>query len=483
MTGLPPSAVRQLAASEAAPSRERDAEGACETGPQIAELHSQLLVAQASLKEKTERLDFLAAHDPLTGLLNRRELERRVDILLARGPEGQLHSLLHLDLDQFKLINDACGRCAGDQLLLQVGALLSSRLGPGDSLARLGEDEFGILLCNQPQADLKAHALRQALRELRFAWGERRMPCSASIGLASFLSRQQIPSGEIFRRADSACYLAKDLGRNQLQVYTQGNQEVQRRQAEMHWVLRVQDALVQGNLRLHAQPIVACGGAGEGRAHMELLLRLCDEQGRMVPPMEFIPAAERFGLMPALDRWVLDSACAHYARMHGRDESGPVYAINISGPTFCDPGFLPFVRACFATHGLRPRAICFEITETAAIASLEQAARVMQELKDLGCQFALDDFGSGLSSFAYLKSLPVDFLKIDGAFVRDIAHDPVDRAIVECINKMAHELGKRTIAEFVESQDIRAILESLGVDFVQGYAVAPPAPLIPPRVS
>jgi diguanylate cyclase (GGDEF)-like protein/PAS domain S-box-containing protein len=424
-------------------------------------------------------LSWQASHDALTGLANRREFEYRLAQLLARMlRQAGRHALMFIDLDQFKLVNDTCGHAAGDELLRKVCQELQLHLREGDTLARLGGDEFGVILENCPaEAALRvAEALRKAVQELRFAWGGRLFSISASIGLV------QIPPGqtslvELLRTADLACYSAKERGRNRVHAYQPDDSEMSLRVGEMSWVQRIHQALEENRFRLYAQPIVPLGSGEEG-GHVEILLRLQDEAGELIAPGSFIPAAERYGLMPQIDRWVVRQTLAALAHFHAEHPHAPLLycAINLSGASIGDRDFLAFIREQLASQPLAPQAICFEITETAAIANLVEATHFINELKALGCRFSLDDFCAGMSSFMYLKHLPVDYLKIDGSFVLDLLEDPIDRAMVEMINQIGHIMGKRTIAEFVETAEVLEALSELGVDFAQGYHLGKPQP-------
>ncbi len=420
-----------------------------------------------------------ATHDALTGLINRREFERRVERAIETGKQqAAQHTMLYLDLDQFKIVNDTCGHVAGDELLRQLTAVMQEKLRKGDTLARLGGDEFGVLLenCGTEPANRIADLLRRTVGDFHFTWLDKTFPIGVSIGLVTF-SNGGVSLADILRMADAACYVAKDTGRNRIHIFTPGDKEVAQRSGEMGWISRIQKALDEQRLVLYSQKILALGnnpGAGE---HYEVLLRLRDEEGALVPPMAFIPAAERYGLMPLLDRWVIQTAFALQAERQTLGTPLGTCAINLSGTTICDDYFLEFVKDQFARHHLAPQSICFEVTETAAITNLSQAAALIRELKALGCRFALDDFGSGMSSFAYLKYLPVDYLKIDGAFVKNMLDDPIDYAMVESINHIGHVMGIETIAEFAENDAIVAALQKIGVNFAQGYGVEVPHPI------
>jgi diguanylate cyclase (GGDEF)-like protein/PAS domain S-box-containing protein len=422
-------------------------------------------------------LSYQATHDALTGLINRREFEHRLHAAVAEvraNPESR-HALVYVDLDQFKIVNDTCGHPAGDRLLKQVTGLLQTRVRASDTLARLGGDEFGILLkeCSMEQALKVAEGLRQAIREFRFEGAGQTLQLGASIGVVSIDASTESVSG-IMSAVDVACYAAKDQGRNRVHVYQHDN--VPERHREMQWVSRLQRACDDSRLELFFQPIVAIGTRREGRGHYELVLRMRDESGALVQPIEFIPAAERYNVMPAIDRWVVRRALDTLLRKGGRD-GGYTIAINLSGTTLNDERFLEFLIAELASVEIKAGALCFEITETAAIANLNSVVYFMRELKARGVSFALDDFGVGLSSFSYLRNLPVDFLKIDGQFVENVGHDPVDRSMVEAICQVARAMGIKTIAERVESSEVLDALARLGVDFAQGYFIAEPLPL------
>jgi len=425
------------------------------------------------------QLSYQATHDELTDILNRREFERRLRELLSalRQGSGGEHAVLYLDLDRFKIVNDTSGHAAGDELIKQVSQLLQSTLRERDIVGRLGGDEFGIMLtqCSHEDALRVAEKVRKAVVDLHFAWGVRSYRIGVSIGLVLLDSRSSSLK-EVMKAADAACYMAKEKGRNRIHLYSDDDAELSVRQTEMEAVSRIRAALENDRFCLHLQTIAPLRG---GRAHAEVLVRMLDEQGGLVPPMAFIPAAERYDLMPLLDRWVIRHAFEALAQQ----PPGTSWAINLSGASVCDEGLLEFVLEQQRITGVALEDVCFEITETVAVANLAQAATLIQDLQAQGARFALDDFGAGMSSFAYLKHLPVDYVKIDGSFIKGILHSPTERAMVESINQIAHVMGKQTIAEFVEDDAVLACLRAMGVDFAQGYGVGRPQPLQAAQVA
>jgi diguanylate cyclase (GGDEF)-like protein/PAS domain S-box-containing protein len=426
-------------------------------------------------RELNRKLSYHASHDILTGLVNRREFETRVERALrsAKAREAS-YALLHFDLDQFKIINDNCGHNAGDALLGQVAGLLKSKIRWRDTVARLGGDDFGILLesCSRDEAMRTAETLREAISNYKFVWEERTFRLGASIGVVPVASDSENVAS-LLSAADSACAAAKEAGRNRIYSFQENDIDLMRRRREMQWAARINSALEDARFEIHRQIIQPLQRPETG-LHYELLLRMRDEQGKLVAPDQFISAAERFGITPHIDRWVIENALRWLVSEADERERLSMCSINLSGQSLGDDKFLPFVIDQFHRSGIDASHVCFEITETAAIASFSQANRFIHALKQLGCKFALDDFGTGLSSFGYLKHFPVDFLKIDGSFVKEILHDPIDREMVRSINEIGHLTGKQTIAEFAENQEIIDMLRGLGVDYAQGYGISQP---------
>jgi len=422
-------------------------------------------------------LAYQASHDALTGLINRREFENRLNeaLLNCRSDATATHVLLYLDLDQFKLVNDTCGHQAGDRLLKQITGILQTRIRTGDTIARLGGDEFGILLqaCSADTAHKIADSLRQSIREYRFEWQDGAMNVGVSIGIVEMNTTSESITS-VMSAADVACYAAKDSGRNRVHMYQYG--AAPERHREMQWVSRLTRACEENRLELYYQPIVAIGANRDPRGHYELLLRMRGENGELVLPAEFIPAAERYNVMPMIDRWVVSQALgslAHY-RNDGDPRNAYTLSINLSGTSLNDDRFLEFLINELQGYDLSPGAVCFEITETAAISNLPNVVHFMKEFKARGCKFSLDDFGSGLSSFMYLKNLPVDYLKIDGQFIQNVTTDHVDRSMVEAITQIGHAMGIKTVAERVETAEVLACLADIGVEYAQGIYIAAP---------
>lgn len=426
------------------------------------------------------QLSFQASHDMLTGLFNRREFEKRLEkaIRTARS-EGSHHALLYMDLDQFKVVNDTGGHQAGDALLAQLAGQLTASVREHDILARLGGDEFGLLLMDCPldEGTRIAETIRQLVHDFRFAWHERIFTIGVSIGVVPITA----DGGnliDLLSTADGACYVAKEAGRNRVHVCYEDDKAVAHHHREMEWTQRISRAFEENRFVLYYQPIQALTEVADKRPYGEVLMRMQDDDGRLISPHAFIPAAERYNLMPTIDRWVVRSTLGKLREAQGPAEAPPFRcAINLSGQSLTDEHFLDFVLAQFHECDVSGESVCFEITETAAITNLNRARNFIFALKQMGCLFALDDFGSGLSSFRYLKGLQVDFLKIDGAFVKDMVNDRLDGAMVESINQIGHVMGLKTIAEFVETDAILDALRRLGVDYAQGFNIARPTKL------
>jgi diguanylate cyclase (GGDEF)-like protein len=436
------------------------------------------LVTQRVAK-KNEQLNYQASHDPLTGLINRREFEARVERAISHASaQSATHAVLYMDLDQFKIVNDTCGHAAGDELLQDLGKLLLSSVRNRDTLSRLGGDEFGMLLENCPldKAVEIANNLLCAIGNFRFTWGEDSFRLGISIGVVP-LDRSTGSLAQALSAADSACYIAKESGRNQIQIAHLGDRRLQERHGQMQWIARLKDALERDRFTLYFQQIVPCASSGRNGRHIEILLRMIDNDGSVVAPGAFLPAAEKYNLVSDIDHWVIEHAMAWLSLESGCSQAPLLMSINLSGHSIGDPAMQKFIIDRMEATGVSPEQICFEITETAAIANITAATSFMLTLRGYGFKFSLDDFGSGLSSFTYLKKLPVDFLKIDGTFVRDITSDPIDRAMVRSINELGQLLGKKTIAEFVETMEIANELKKMGVDYAQGYAYSQPRPL------
>ena len=439
----------------------------------------RLLMVATDISEQrqlTELLSYQASHDTLTELFNRREFERHVQrALQAVAHGGMARALLYIDLDQFKLINDTSGHLAGDQLLSQLALLMADVVRPEDVLARLGGDEFGVLAheVDAPGAIALAERLRTAIEGHMYAWEGRSYTISASVGVV-MLDRPGLTLSEVLSQADTACYMAKDHGRNRIHVFSEQDAETIRRRGEMEWANRLRWVIEEQRLLLDYQEVLPLQeGLVEG-AHIELLVRLRDEDGRIVSPGAFLPAAERYGLVPLVDRWVLAEAIAHFDALHASGRPPRRCAMNLSATTLEDDTLPDFVLELVRRHGVAPERLCFEITETEAVRNLARAARFIERLRGFGCHVALDDFGAGMSSFGYLKNLPVDTIKIDGSFIRDLEGDPMSRSIVDAITEIGHQRGLDVIAEWVDKPSTIAILRELGVDYGQGYALHRP---------
>jgi diguanylate cyclase (GGDEF)-like protein/PAS domain S-box-containing protein len=431
------------------------------------------IVDVSNEKMYSEELTYLASHDSLTKLINRREFENRFQRILDTSTgEFTEQVLCFIDLDQFKVVNDTGGHAAGDEMLRQLAQLMKNKIRSRDTIARLGGDEFGIIMehCSITNALRAANSLLDSIRQFQFQWDHHKFTAGASIGLVSIHKGDSGP--ELLKAADAACYKAKDLGRNRVCVYEMGSADLVRHQEEITWISHINAALDEKRLVLYAQiiePLSKVGGL-----HYEILLRYIDGSGKVFAPGAFLPTAERYNLITTIDRYVVEMAFGELAKYPGFCKSIDFISINLSGQSLANPEFLNFVISLFADSGVDGNKICFEITETAAISNMSMAIEFISNLKGLGCRFALDDFGSGLSSFGYLKKLPVDYLKIDGVFVQDMVNDPIDRAMVKSINEIGQVMGMLTIAEYVENDEIKGMLREIGVDYAQGYGIGMP---------
>ena len=448
------------------------------------EIEGQVLAVRdiSKIREMSDRLTYQASHDTLTGLANREEFTNRLDMLIADSKNnGSVHSLLYLDLDQFKVVNDTCGHAAGDELLMETSSIIQSVVRSSDVSARMGGDEFGILLegSNKQQAMFIAQRLHDKLNNRKLIWENKVFNINTSIGLI-MINDQCKDLNSILAAADDAIYLAKDEGGNRIKVYEiKGNLFLQRR-GEMEWISKLTGALEENRFLLYYQPIVPLDEKKSISGRSEILIRMIDEKGMIIAPADFIPAAERYKLMNPIDRWIIRNALIAYKDLMDKDKLNDhtqIIAINLSAQSLADDTLFNYIDAQIKEIGVPPLSLSFEVTETAAISNMNTAGNLITGLRELGCTFALDDFGSGFSSFSYLKSLPVDFLKIDGMFVKEMHTDPVNRAMVEAMNNLGHVIGKKTIAEFVNHPDIWRALKEIGVDYAQGFEISPPIPL------
>lgn len=444
----------------------------------LAQSHDYL---QDRIEDATIQLSYQAQHDELTGLVNRREFEHRLEsALFSAKDQNYVHVFCYMDLDQFKIVNDTCGHQAGDELLRQISLILSNRVRDTDTLARLGGDEFGLLLenCTVDVAIKMVEDLRMLVQDFRFVHGDKIFRIGVSIGMVP-ITKDTISIGKIMATADSACYTAKDNGRNRIHVYEALDDELNRRQGEMEWVNRINQAIEDDRFCLYCQPIIPFKEFVEKPLIFEILIRKLDTDDKLIPPMAFIPAAERYHLMPLIDRWVIKNTFSTYRDYLNVNniKTNHLFSINLSGVSLGDKYLLEFIKEQFEFYQVSPNNICFEITETAAIVNLTTTIYLINALKGFGCKFLLDDFGSGMSSFAYLKNLPVDFLKMDGSYVQDITHNDIDFAMVKSIHSIAEAMHIKTIAEFVESTEAVQLLKDIGVDYGQGFFLGKPVPL------
>jgi len=433
------------------------------------------------IRNLSRKMEFQAKHDSLTNLLNRREFEHQLaQAIRSSHNDNTEHALCYMDLDQFKVVNDTCGHIAGDRLLRELSKLMPHSIRSSDCLARLGGDEFGVIIfdCSIKDAKEIANTLRTAIKEFIFTWDHKVFDIGVSIGLVP-ITKDNGSLQDIMRRADASCYIAKDLGRNRIHIYTEDDVDIAKRRGEMQWMTRIQNSLKNDRFRLAIQKVVAI--KNNDSPHYEVLLRMEGSNEEIIQPSAFLPAAERYDMMPIIDRWVITTAFKNISHER-RNDAKRVYNINLSGQTLRDNSIVKFIREQFNYFDIPPEIICFEITETAIISNLGIAIELVNKIKAMGCMFALDDFGSGLSSFSYLKNIPVDYIKIDGEFIHNITNSSIDKAIVSAINIIGHEMGLKTVAEYVENEDILKILDELGVDYAQGYIIEEPVPWLPNNV-
>lgn len=429
------------------------------------------------LYKQKEHATYQALHDVLTGLYNRREFETQLaDAIDESHIHGSYHALVYMDLDQFKVVNDTCGHIAGDALLKQLTSLLSHRIRDTDVLARLGGDEFGLLLRNCPAERAKSIALdiSNLIQEFRFEWQGNIFRVGVSMGLVPIT-----PSSDdltaLLSAADTACYTAKDMGRNKIHIFSDEDMEVTQRQGEMQWVAEISRTIEEKRFSLYYQSISTISKPHSEPEYYELLLRMHAKDGTIILPGAFLPAAERYNQIENIDKYVVN----YLIRYLSQSTSKQSFGINISGASISNEHFLGYVVDLINNYDINCEQIVFEITESIIISDINRANEFITKLRELGCRFALDDFGMGLSSLEYLKHLQVDYIKIDGYFVRDIINDPIDREIVRSINQVCQIMGVKSIAEFVETEEIYDELHKLGVDFIQGYWVSKPQPLLP----
>jgi len=432
-------------------------------------------------RKLAQQLSYQATHDTLTGLINRSDFEQRLERALANArADGAEHALCFLDLDRFKVINDTCGHAAGDKLLRQLSAMLLEQMRSRDTLARLGGDEFGLLLehCPPDQVYRIAEELLLAVQQFKFVWeGKKVHSVGVSIGVVPITAASESLSA-VLRAADAACYSAKNKGRNRIHVYQADDAELAQRSSEMQWVARVMQALEEDRFELFYQPIAELVSHDRERANYEILVRMLEPDGQAIAPEAFLPAAERSNLMPAIDRWVVRRVVSWLAALPPESEQrAALYSINLSSATLADPAMLDFIRDQLMQNQIPGQMLGFEIAETTAFANMFQATHFFREVKNLGCRTTLDNVGNTLSSISCLNVLQMDYLKIDGNFVKDIAQDRIAHALVEAINKVAHEMSAKTVGEWTENPAILSALKRIGVDHAQGYAISRPRPL------
>jgi len=433
---------------------------------------------EAEVSRRTQELEKMVKLDSITGLVNRYEFEQRLKRVIASAKKDQtMHVLCYIDLDQFKIVNDKCGHIAGDELLRQIALVLKRSARESDVVARLGGDEFGIIYIDSTIEDAQKQAQRllNAIGEYRFNYQGNTFGIGASIGMVAILE-ECCTLSNLLSQADAACYAAKDGGRNRIHIAHPEDATIQERRNQMQWIGRLEEALSTDSFVLYVQPIVPVLDPMQ-RRHYEVLVRLREENGEIILPMAFIPAAERYGFMPKLDRWVIENTFKAFRKLWNEVHEETHFSINISGASLGDAGTKKFIRDLFGDYGVPYRTITFEITETEAVGNMTHALDFINEFRALGCRFALDDFGCGLSSFSYLQNMPIDYLKIDGSFVHDIHLNAINRAMVDAINQIGHVMGIETICEYVETAAVLHVLRELNVDFAQGYHIDRPLAL------
>ncbi|PHR57080.1 MAG: signaling protein [Arcobacter sp.] len=443
------------------------------------QLHKHSHNLENEIKRRTKELQNLAVHDTITGLFNRYEFEKRLAFALKYSSKSAgLNIMCYLDLDQFKIVNDTSGHAAGDELLKHISLILQRGIGEKDIVARLGGDEFGILFLGKTieEATKVCNKILRSIKEYRFSYEDKIFVVGASIGMVP-IERDCCTLIDIISAADAACYQAKEKGRNCIHLATRDDKKMQERRGEMQWLAKLTQALEEDMFRLYVQPIKPLMHKESSIAHYEVLIRLEDKEGKIISPMAFIPPAERYGMMQRIDRWVIEEVFRQYTILHEKSNKLYSFSINLSGTSLNYEGLGGFIEDMFKRYSVPFKSICFEITETAAVANLGLALKFINRMRELGCKFSLDDFGSGLSSFSYLQNMPVDYLKIDGAFVCDIDVNEVNRAMVKSINEISHVMGMKTICEFVENKAVEDILKEMDVDFAQGYYYAKPKPI------
>ncbi|MCX6060729.1 MAG: EAL domain-containing protein [Campylobacterales bacterium] len=430
---------------------------------------------EAEVSRRTQELEKMVKLDSITGLVNRYEFEQRLKAAIESTKNDEAaHVMCYIDLDQFKIVNDKCGHIAGDELLRQIALVLKRSARECDVVARLGGDEFGIIYIDSTMEDAQRQGQRllNAIGEYRFNYQGNTFRIGASMGMVGIM-KECCTFSNLLSQADAACYAAKDGGRNRIHVAHPEDAMIQERRNQMQWIGRLEEALINNSFVLYVQPIVPVLDSLQ-RRHYEVLVRLRGENGEIIPPMAFIPAAERYGFMSKLDRWVMENTFKSFTKIWHEVSEETYFSINVSGASLGDARTKDFIRGLFGNYGVPYHTITFEITETEAVGNMTNALDFINEFRALGCRFALDDFGCGLSSFSYLQNMPIDYLKIDGSFVHDIHLNPINRAMVDAINQIGHVMGIATICEYVETAAVLHVLNELNVDFAQGYHIDRP---------